>query len=123
MCQRAAHRPVHLGHATQAVCVLHARVVSEMRLTNLAVLHEQQKVLGRGFLARVRTRVLQTGIECDGCAFERFETHRPGHICHACEALRARKRQPSDRMHRLGAVQQRQAFLYFQLHRFQLCAS
>jgi hypothetical protein len=87
MAQRAAHRAVYLGHATQAVCVLHSWIVSEVRLTNLAIFHQGQKMFGHGFLARMRPRVLQTGIECNGRAFERFETHRAGHISHACEAL------------------------------------
>ena len=87
MCQRAAHRPVHLGHATQAVCVLHSRIAGEMRLADFAVFHQRQKMFGHGFLARMRPRILQPQIECNGRAFERFETHRAGHIGHACEAL------------------------------------
>jgi hypothetical protein len=60
-----------------------------MRLTDFAIFHQGQKMFGHGFLARVRTRVLQTAIECNGRAFERFKTHRAGHIGHACEALPA----------------------------------
>ena len=96
MCQRAAHRPVHLGHATQAVCVLDPGVIGEMRLTDLAVFHQRQEMFGHGYLARMRPGVLQTGIECGWRAFERFETHRAGYIGHARETLRTQERQPAN---------------------------
>ena len=34
-----ANRSMHLRHATQAVCILDARVVGEMRLANFAAVH------------------------------------------------------------------------------------
>ena len=93
-----------------------------MRLANLATFHQRQKMFGHGFLARMRTRVLQTRIECSGRAFERFETHRAGHIGDACQALRTQDRQSADRVHGLRAIEQGQTFLRFQFDRFQFCA-
>jgi hypothetical protein len=50
MRQRTTHCPVHLGHATQAICVLNSRIIREMRLTDLAAFHQRQKMRGYGFL-------------------------------------------------------------------------
>jgi len=46
MIERAAHRAVDLRHASQAVGVLHAWIVREMRLANLAVAQQMSQRLG-----------------------------------------------------------------------------
>src|SRR2546423_1967793 len=58
MTEYAAYRAVHLRHASQTVRILHARIVFEMRLTDLAALQERQKMFSRRFLARVGPRSL-----------------------------------------------------------------
>ena len=115
MGERAAHSAVHLRHTTQTIRILHPRIVRKMRLADLAVFHKGQKMFGGGFLARMRPRILQARIECDRRAFERFQTHRAGHIRHASEALRTQKRKAADRVHRLRAVEQGETFLGFEL--------
>ena len=117
MCQRAAYRSVHLRHATQAVCILNPRIVGDMRLTDLAVFHQGQKMFGRGFLPRMRSCVLQTEIECNRRAFHCFETHRAGDIGYPRKALCTQERQSAYRVHGLRAVEQRQAFLRFEFQR------
>src|SRR4029453_2520909 len=75
MRQRTARGAVHLRHATQAVGVLHTRIVFEMRLTNFAALQKRQQMLCRGCLSWMRPGVLQTSIKCRGSAFESLEAH------------------------------------------------
>ena len=49
---------MHLGHASQTVGVLDARIVSEMRFSNLAALEKKQQVGSGILLTGMGARVL-----------------------------------------------------------------
>jgi hypothetical protein len=57
-----------LRHAAQTIRVLHARIVVEVRLANLAVAQQFAKMRGDGDLARMRPRVVNAFVERDGSA-------------------------------------------------------
>ena len=102
MRERAAHRAVHLRHATDAVGVLHTRIVLAMGFANLASLQKRQQMSSGRFLSGMRTRILQTWIKCRGCIFKRFKGHRAGDIRDARQSFRAQDRQ-SPRRHAFPA--------------------
>src|SRR5262245_14761330 len=116
MREGAAHRPVHLRHAPQTIRILYAWIARKMREADFAASHKGQKMFSCGFLPRMRPRLLQLRVECDGRAFKRFETHRTSDICQPCEALCAKEGEAADCVHRLGAVEQGQTFLLFELN-------
>jgi len=58
--QRIAHRPMHLRHTAQTVCVLHARIVLPVRLTNLGACKQFNQVL--------RARICPRADGPGGCA-------------------------------------------------------
>src|ERR1051325_2631230 len=113
--QSRANCAVYLRHATQTISILHARIVLEMRLPNLA-LTQQLPQMRRDFnLSRMRARLVNAFVERDGRTLERFERHRARDVCEMSQRFCAIKRQRSDSSHRLRAVEQRQTFLNFQL--------
>ena len=61
-------------------------------------------------LAGMRTRVVNARIKRDRRSFQRFEGHRAGDIGDAGESFRAEEGEPADGVHRLGAIQEREAF-------------
>src|SRR2546423_6811100 len=121
MVQRCAHRAMHLRYAPQAVRILHARIVIEMRLTNLAIAEQISQVSSNGQLPRMRTRCMNAFVEGDGRAFESFERHCAGNVRESNELLCAMQCKRTDGAHCLRAVEQRQTFFHFQTKRRDLC--
>src|ERR1700716_2408690 len=61
-------------------------------------------------------------IESDRRSAHRFQSHCAGHIRQERNSFSSMQRQTTDGGHRLGAVEKRDAFLYFELDRFDLRA-
>ena len=71
---------------------------------------------GNFHLTRMRSRRVNAFIKRDRRSFQSFERHRAGNIGQPRQSFGAIQRQPADSTHRLRSVQQRQAFLDFQLN-------
>ena len=112
--ERAADRAVHLRHATQAVGVLHARIVGEMGLPDFAVAKQVTQMFRHGQLAGMRPRLVNARIKSRRRSLQRLERHRAGDIRHAREPFRPEQRQAAHGMHRLGAVQEGKPLLGFE---------
>ena len=117
VCQRAAHSAVDLRNAAQAVGILHAGVVFEVRLANLRLGKERAHVGRAGRLAGVRTRELDALVEGNWSAHESFKRHGAGEIGELSDADAARNGEAADGRHGLGAIEQREAFLGLKLQR------
>src|SRR5438132_12074018 len=63
--ERVANCSVHLGHATKRVRILHARIVFEVRLTNLALLQQCAQVSCDFDLSAMGPRRMYSFIESD----------------------------------------------------------
>ena len=111
MFQHAADGAVDLGHAAQAVGVLHAGVVFSVGFADLGAVEQAEQMLGCGHLAGVRARLVNAGIEGGGRAHQRFEGHGSGYIGEMRDAQRAGDGESADGGHGLGAVEQGQALL------------
>ena len=67
----------------------------------------------------MRTSAVDPFVESGRRPAQRFERHRAGDIGDAREAFRAEQSEAADRVHRLGAVEQREAFLGLEFSRLQ----
>src|ERR1044072_5045350 len=122
MIQSGADRAMNLRHATQTVSILHAWIVFEMRLSNLAI-SQQLSQMRRDFdLSRMRSSRMNTLVESYGRTFQRFERHRAGNVGQTDESFRSMQRKRADCSHRLRAVKKRESFFHFQLQRRNLRA-
>ena len=118
MVERAAHCAVNLRHAAEAVGVLDAWIVREMRFPDLAVAQKMKEVLSDRLLAAMRARLMDAGVKCGRRALERFQSHRPCYVRDARESVRSEKCEPANSVHRLGAVEKSETFLRFEHNRF-----
>src|SRR6185369_13982790 len=67
-------------------------------------------------LSSMRSRRVNALVESDRRSLQSLQGHRTCDIGETRNSLRAIKRQPADGGHRLRAVQERDAFLGFELH-------
>ena len=88
-----------------------------MRLADFALAQKREEMARDGLLPGMRPGVVNALIESDGRAFERLEGHRAGDIGDAGETFRPQESEPANRVHRLGAVEQGEAFLGLQISR------
>ncbi len=70
--ERVANRAMHLRHTAQAVSVLNSRIVSPVRLPNLAAVEQYRQMPGRGCLSSMRSCLLDPGIEGRRSATQRL---------------------------------------------------
>ena len=117
--EHVADRAMHLRHAAQAVGILNPRVVGAVRFANLAALEQCREMPGRGYLAAMRPRILNAGVEGHGSATQRLQRHCSGNIRQPDKRLRIVERQRSNGRHRLGAVQESKTFFGFKPQRSQ----
>jgi hypothetical protein len=113
---------MNLRHTSQTVSILHARIVHEMRLTNLTISQQLSQMSCDFDLPRMWTRSMNALVKSYRSALERFERHRSGDVSETNQSFRAIKRERTDCSHRLRAVKKRKAFLHFQLQRRNLRA-
>ena len=90
MIECAAHRAVDLGHAAEAIRVLHPRIIREMRLADFAVPQELAQMLGDRNLSWMRARPLDARIESGRRSLQGLEAHGSGDVRHARQAPRAK---------------------------------
>ena len=106
--EHVAAGPVHLGHATQAVRVLHL-AAEAMRLQDLAVAEQGADVLGHAGLPRMRAEGLDPRVEGLEAALQGFEAHGRQHVGGKGEMEGALEHEGSVGAHQLGAVDEREA--------------
>ena len=94
-----------------------ARIVVEMRLTNLAAFHEREKCSATAFWPGCGRASCKRGSNAAGVPFSASRLIAPETSATRASASHE-KRQSADRVHRLGAVEQGEAFLRFQLTGF-----
>src|SRR2546423_14197082 len=82
-----------------------------MRSANLALAQKRKQVSRNCPLAGMRSGLVDPFIERGRRASERFERHRAGNVSHARETFCPKQRKPPDSVHRLSAVEEREAFL------------
>ena len=113
--EHAAHRSVHLGHATKRIGILHAGIVFQVRLADLALAQQLAQMRGNFDLSGMWTRRVNPLVKSDRRIAQSFERHRPGDVGNLRESLRSMQRQTAHGRHRLRSVEQREPFLGFQL--------
>ena len=101
----------HLRRAAQAVGVLDPVVVLAVRLADGAVGEQRAHERGRGALSRVRTGVVNAGVERRGRSAQRLEAHRRGADGRAPEHARIVHQEGQDRGLGLGPIDEGNAFL------------
>ena len=106
---------MHLRHAAQTVGILHPRIVLRVRRADLAFAQKRAEMAGDRLLPGMRAGVVNARVESDRGSLQRFEGHRAGDIGDARETFRPEEGETADGVHRLGAVEQRQAFFRLEI--------
>ena len=110
MTEHASDGSVNLGHAAQAVGVLHAGVVGEVRVADFAVIKNLGEMGCGGDLTCMRAGLMDAGIEGDWRALESFERHSSGEVGELGKTAGVDYGERAYCGHGLGAVEQGQAF-------------
>ena len=118
--ESVARRACDLGAAAHRVRVLDRVLGMAMRGHDLRALHQTREVGRAGQLARVRAHLVQVRLERAVGAEKRFGRHRGGDVGRPEQPLRVRAREHQHAKHAVRAVDQREAFLGLEPHRFQL---
>ena len=113
--QRVAHRPVDLGHATQAVGVLHLAAVPVGGAQGTALEQLPERPGGDG-LAGMGAGSLDALVKGRVRALEGVEGQGPHHVGGSCETLRLDESEPRQRRHELRTVDERQALFRLEGH-------
>ena len=111
MGEHVAHRAVHLRRAPQAVGVLDRVVALAVARDERAAGEQPPQVAGRGQLARVRADHLDALVVGPVGAEQGLDAHRTGDVGDLDQQADLVDRQREQHLHRLGAVDQRQALL------------
>ena len=101
---------MHLGHAAKTVRILHAAAI-DVRLTDVTLAEESRQPFGHLKLPAMRSRFMNSRIECGGRSLQRLEGHCACQIRQVQQALRAPPADDACRQCRLRSVQKREAFL------------
>src|SRR5439155_24541949 len=113
-------RAHHLRLATQAVGILHARIVLEVRAADLTSIEQREVMLGRIALTGMPAQLVDAGIERGVTAGRGVHGERAGGNCSGEDVLGSEEASERERRRDLRAVEERQSFLRRQLDRLRM---
>ena len=116
MLQNIAHRAVNLGHTTEAIGILDARIMLAMGLSDFGVSQNPKQVRRRRNLSGMRTHLMNALIKGSGRAHEGFQRHCSGKIGQVHYTPCAGHCECPNCRHRLGPIQQGETLFGRQLH-------